>query len=71
MKKFINAVLKIRDRHNYYLAAGEKKIIIPIKNMHKMCEFSGMTDSKGLIRLGTELHLVEILVNGYMKDHKQ
>ena len=60
MKKFINAVLKIRDRHNYYLAAGEKKIIIPIKNMHKMCEFSGMTDSKGLIRLGTELHLVEI-----------
>ena len=60
MKKQLIAVLEIRDSHNYYLAAGEMRIIIPIRNMHKMCDFSGLTDSKGLIRPGTRLHLVEI-----------
>lgn len=60
MTNYLNAILEIRDSYNYYLAAGEKRIIIPVKNMHKMCDFSGMTDSKGLIRPGTRLHLVEI-----------
>lgn len=72
-KKFFNAVIEIRDSHKYYLATSEKRIVISIKNMHKMCDFSGLTDSKGLIRPGTKLHLVEIgTENGlvYYPDHR-
>ena len=59
-KMYVLGSIDFHDARNYYISAGKKRVIVPIKNMHKMCEFSGMTDSQGLIRPGTKLHLVEI-----------
>lgn len=60
MKKQLIAVVDIHDDQNYYLSAGESRIIIPIAKMHRMCNFSGLTDSRNLIKNGVQLHLVSI-----------
>lgn len=60
MKKYILGVVDIHDGQNYYLSAGESRIIIPIAKMHRMCNFSGLTDSSNLIKNGVQLHLVAI-----------
>jgi len=54
------AVVNIHDNHNYYLTAGEKRIVIPISTMHRMCDFSGLTDSSNLIKNGAQLNIVSI-----------
>jgi len=71
-KNYFSGSIDFHDACNYYINAGKKRIIIPIRNMHKMCNFDGLTDSTGLIMPGTELHLVEIeKENGIMvfPDH--
>lgn len=60
MYKNFNSVVKGHDDNNYLLFAKEKIVIIPIKTMHRMCTFDGLTDSKGFIKNGVRLNLVEI-----------
>lgn len=73
MYKSFNAIMRGHDGNNYYLVANEKTIIIPIKVMHKMCSFEGLTDAKGIIKNGARLNLVKIKTDGgslYYPNHE-
>lgn len=58
--KYLIAIVSEHDENHYYLESKGKRIIVPIKVMHQRCMFSGLTDSKGLIKNGVQLNLVEI-----------
>lgn len=58
--QYLIGVVNIHDDQNYYLSAGERRIVIPRAKMHRMCDFSGLTDSNNCIKNGVQLHLVAI-----------
>ena len=72
MKNIIGVVSEHDDNY-YFLVSNGKRIFIPIKSMHRMCAFDGLTDSNGFIKNGIQLHLVEVQTdNGtvYYPNHK-
>ena len=71
--KNLNSYVVNHDDANYFLVSSGKRIIIPIKVMHKMCSFDGLMDNGGFIKDGAQLNLVEIKTsNGtvYYPNHK-
>ena len=63
MNKFkeLEAIVTECDNSYYYLSSENGRIYIPIKIMHMYCDFSLFLDSKGRIKKGTKLHLVQKL----------
>ena len=57
----LEAVVTECDNSYYYLSSENGRIYIPIKIMHMFCDFSLFLDSKGRIKKGTKLHLVQKL----------
>lgn len=59
--KKLEAVVTECDDSYYYLSSENGRIFIPIKIMHMYCDFSLFLDSKGRIKKGKRLHLVQKL----------